>query len=972
MFYHEASKCSDGLLGFEREDPSSFISVRFHMFLTDSATKQIKTNEPNFQTTCFLFVKVKLESLQTSKHIEFEDENEDLHDEVDLFHANDRKLSENDYKRKTVKEVGEVLNVEGDSSEDDGSSDSDFDDDSGNESGGVVGNEWGRNRKNFYGTEYIDEDWGGMRDEELDDAELEEEDAASRQAALDKAVARVADFFDRVDEADSLQTVVKETKPEWKLSTVKKLNMRTVEIIEEYNRRKDLMKVVVEPLVPLIKQLSQMSNVRKQLMLVFDVYTTYIMNMMFFLRLKADSLARRNVTDVAVDSHPVLEKIEKFAKMMKNVDDFLNKNAGALKKLVKKVSNGERIDTAVVEPQSKRNSQVCTEKKVVDETVDMAVAESSSELLLSDDRRKANKKIEKNSVPMFKGKRKKNPRIAKTKNRRRYKEAVKKVHSQVGTIRKELEKYTGESRGIRMSTSDEEVIFTAQRQTQVQNDCRFVASSVVKKRELISVSGKISDTYDKFCYADVKKYGRVFVPYSSRNDFNKPWLGKGAEVGKTIQMKASWISYEVEIFRQPDINNCRYVAWSINMNLVDEKKGSEKVPDVANGQIGIIVICPEDGDLAVYSSQSGTARLPSSLRKPWMSLGTCIRYDLIKKVDAESRAVWIVRSVENLGLLYEVIDDEMDSSKLLLRLHAVVNRVSLNARSAWLWNDVIGRIFVPAQQFNHGLRAMVCVKLIVVWTGLFEDVPWSATHIDLPPPVLPPAAAPVNSPKTPTLIPNEAVTEQNSVFSSITTHVANSSSSPLSPVANGTVQASPVSHVFSSESSEAYSDRHTMDAFDLDSYKKTFLPWADTDFLKWAPRLTPVPLPEFDSLPLSISRSSSTSATNDVSTQTDVLSEHQVLADIINNKDLFDVRTKLAIRTYNARTLASESSLGACKQKGQGTTSSACPRRDDATHSKPPITSKENCSWEHAKLEELVASAFSSRVCPWASIHSSN
>lgn len=40
--------------------------------------------------------------------------------------------------------------------------------------------------------------------------------------------------------------------------------------------------------------------------------------------------------------------------------------------------------------------------------------------------------------------------------------------------------------------------------------------------------------------------------------------------------------------------------------------------------------------------------------------------------------------------LYEVIDYPMDSSKLLLSLHAVVNRVSLDARNAWLWNDIIG------------------------------------------------------------------------------------------------------------------------------------------------------------------------------------------------------------------------------------------------------------------------------------------
>ncbi|KJH43343.1 hypothetical protein DICVIV_10632 [Dictyocaulus viviparus] len=527
-------------------------------------------------------------------------------------------------------------------------------------------------------------------------------------------------------------------------------------------------------------------------------------------------------------------------------------------------------------------------------------------------------------------------------------------------------------------TSDEEVIFTAQKQTQVQNDCRFVASSVIKKRELISVSGKISDTYDKFCYADVKKYGRVFVPYSSRNDFNKPWLGKGAEVGKVIQMKnVCFLLIHLEriflqIFRQPDINNCRYVAWSINMNMVDEKKGSEKVPDAASGQIGVIVLCPEDGDLAVYSSQSGTARLPSSLRKSWMNLGTCIRYDLIKQVDTESRAVWVVRSVENLGLLYEVIDDEMDSSKLLLRLHAVVNRVSLNARSAWLWNDVIGRIFVPAQQFNHGLRAMVCVKIIVVWTGLFEDVPWSATQIDvlgddaqirvrnasllqtddnwtvsnintneqkffgfmnnpkygsafiawtdltegdtpprpetkcratvffqlrngkhpwravlvtplgtdgypiwhhplyshsgqlslpehpfkLPPPTLPRTAAPVKCPVTLSMKSAEVVTEQESIYAPSITHVVENSPLPLSPVINGSTQVSPATRVFSSDSSDAYSDQHLLDTFDLDSYKKAFLPWTDTDFLKWAPRLTPLSssLPDFDPFPLSVSR----------------------------------------------------------------------------------------------------------------------
>ena len=46
--------------------------------------------------------------------------------------------------------------------------------------------------------------------------------------------------------------------------------------------------------------------------------------------------------------------------------------------------------------------------------------------------------------------------------------------------------------------ADEIVIFTAQKQQNIQSDnCRYVASSVVKKRELISCSGRIADTCEK-------------------------------------------------------------------------------------------------------------------------------------------------------------------------------------------------------------------------------------------------------------------------------------------------------------------------------------------------------------------------------------------------------------------------------------------------------------------------------------------
>ncbi|WKX97983.1 hypothetical protein Q1695_013578 [Nippostrongylus brasiliensis] len=732
-----------------------------------------------------------------SQHIDFEEENEELNDEVETFHSNDRKLAANAYRKKPAKREEEVLNVEPDESEESEMSESDFDDDD-DEDGpdGVTANEWGRKRKDFYGTEYVDEDWGGMRDEELEDAELEEEDAASRQAALDKAAALADDFFEKVDESSASQKKVKETALEWTLPTVKELNRRTSEIIEEYNRRKDLMKVIVNPLIPVTEHLSRTSNVRKQLLLVFDVYSRYMMNLLFYLRLKTESLEKKNASDDAVDSHPVLGRIEKYSKMIRKVDEFLDKNASSLKKLIERAKSGEMCDSLVVEPQSKIVAKDEVGAEVNVGTDGDFGDQDAGETMTAEERRKANKQIAKNYAPdTGRHKKKKDPRIAKTKNRKRYKEAVKKVHSQVGTMRKELQKYSGESRGIRqfsllksvhsrsgyqrwtlrrnMSqnrslgegrickmvkkcayiiderlgsvyfpieaasisgpcsdlrekfTTDEEVIFTAQKHAQAQNDCQYVATSVVKKRELIPATGKICEIYDKYCYAEIKKYGRVFVPYSARNSFNKlnkPWLGYGAEIDKRIHLK---------IFPQPDIKNCRYVAWSIDMNVADEKKGYDKVHDTAKEQIGIIVICPAEGDLTVYSSQSGKACLPSSQREPWMQLGTCIRYDVVRQTDGGSRCTWVVKSVENLGLLYEIIVDNKDSSKLLLRLNAVVNRVSSGTYTAWLWNDVIGRIFVPSYQFKCRLRAMTCVEIVASWTGVFEDVPWTAVELEV-------------------------------------------------------------------------------------------------------------------------------------------------------------------------------------------------------------------------------------------------
>ncbi|CAJ0932162.1 unnamed protein product, partial [Mesorhabditis belari] len=273
------------------------------------------------------------------------------------------------------------------------------------------------------------------------------------------------------------------------------------------------------------------------------------------------------------------------------------------------------------------------------------------------------------------------------------------------------------------------VIFTAQKQASTTNDCQYAASSVIKKKDLIHCYGKITETFDKFCYVDVKKFGKVFVPYSARTEAGKPWLGRGAEKGKTCSIR---------IFRQPDINTCKYVAFGWKNFVTLHFSISRITTDSTRLQIGCIVRYADANDCLIYSAQTGLARLPANMVRPWMYLGGWLKYDISRDPNSltngdpsKSLTTWIVRDPVDLGMLFEVEEDQMDGSRLQLSLNCVVNRVSISNRHAWLWNDFIGRIYVPPGCFRHSLRPMECAKARVVYTGAFDDVPWSALHLEV-------------------------------------------------------------------------------------------------------------------------------------------------------------------------------------------------------------------------------------------------
>ncbi|CAI4232968.1 unnamed protein product [Auanema sp. JU1783] len=385
---------------------------------------------------------------KASQHIDFESDNEELQDEIQKFHNDRTAIDPSVYRRTKKKEVREVLNVEGDTSGEDYDGPAD-DDDFGEE---VQVNKWGEKRRQYYGTGFVDDDYGGMREEEIEEAELEEDDAVERQKYFDKIAASVADIMgdDGEDDNQKEEKSRVELADSWTLKSAKKCNKNYKTLLTEYSQRAELMSVIVQPLAKIVQKLPPDSVLAKQITLSVEVYANYIMTMLLVLKQKSNSFALKKLNDDSTDSHPALGKLTKLKTMISEVDSFLEQNSEALQKL-QTANSAEDVTKLLTD--LKVHVPVKKQKKVQLSSVegeiapDGEVGEDGEELDENGEKRPALKFIAKNSDQIKR--RKKKNKIAKTANRRRFHKITGKVRSQVGVIRKETSKYQGEARGIK-------------------------------------------------------------------------------------------------------------------------------------------------------------------------------------------------------------------------------------------------------------------------------------------------------------------------------------------------------------------------------------------------------------------------------------------------------------------------------------------------------------------------------------------
>uniref|UniRef100_A0A915L6G3 Something about silencing protein 10 n=1 Tax=Romanomermis culicivorax TaxID=13658 RepID=A0A915L6G3_ROMCU len=321
---------------------------------------------------------------------------------------------------------------------------------------------WGKNKKTFYNTDYIDKDYAGnVSESDEEAAQLEEIEAKALQKRL--ADHMTEDDFDlgfKISaEKDNYNRKAIEIKDDVDISQLNeheklnytiKNNPELPALIDDFKAKFETMENRLHPIVKAIKDgILPLTDRLNVVQLRFEAYSNYLINVNFYFLLKANQINLKN--------HPVIDKIMHWKKIINAIDrkcEHLDKDLTYVCDRLKEGSNLSDLKFVEDDQSSPTGSETLRlpkKSKNLNESDkdehEMALYDFEDGDDMTDEKRAATYEILKNkgTTPRRK-KEERNPRV---KHRRKFQKALHRKRSQVPDVKRELKKYGGEERGIK-------------------------------------------------------------------------------------------------------------------------------------------------------------------------------------------------------------------------------------------------------------------------------------------------------------------------------------------------------------------------------------------------------------------------------------------------------------------------------------------------------------------------------------------
>ncbi|KAK4887686.1 hypothetical protein RN001_003957 [Aquatica leii] len=326
---------------------------------------------------------------------------------------------------------------------------------------------WGKDRRNYYSTDYVDPDYGGYQGTDAIRADLEEEEARNLQKQLMNEMDEDDFAFDFLEK----DTKVEDKQPEEviktdisKLSKRQKLDLLHKEspeffgLVDDFKKKMTILRDYVFPTLTLWKKNKvKYSNAIQFIRTYQEVISNYCTNINMYLLLKASR--------VNVQNHPVIKRLFQYRKLLSQLDPVFEnvmrrqvekllehnktENEAPRKKVLKVLrnSNKEVTKQSKAKPETREASPIVEEKVEEPTEVDDDIEEEED----GDSRRAITYQIAKNKgLTPHRNKLQRNPRV---KHRNKYRKALIRRKGAVRTVRTELSRYGGELSGIKATVS---------------------------------------------------------------------------------------------------------------------------------------------------------------------------------------------------------------------------------------------------------------------------------------------------------------------------------------------------------------------------------------------------------------------------------------------------------------------------------------------------------------------------------------
>ncbi|XP_030753501.1 something about silencing protein 10 [Sitophilus oryzae] len=355
---------------------------------------------------------------------------------------------------------------------------------------------WGKEKRKYYGTDYVDPDYGGFNEKDAQAAEIEEEEAKNLQNQLvqqlddnDFSLDVIFKKKTKQDVKEELEEVVKRDlsllSNKQKIQLLQKESPEFFQLIEDFKVKMEIAKNILKPAIDRIKDeklANESTGLEKFVTTYYNLILNYSTNIYMYLILKINK---------QLNNHPIIKALYQYRQLLsqmepvfeeiikpqidligrnlkqesaqkpkaKKVLKILSKNVSVGKSKTKVKSDQPRKKLKIDEEALQKSKKVTFEEPKSDADLDQSTKMDNDEEENAEGIEEA-EDVSKRAITyqMAKNKgltphRKKELRNPRVKHRQKYRKALIRRKGAVREPRRELTRYAGEVSGIKASLS---------------------------------------------------------------------------------------------------------------------------------------------------------------------------------------------------------------------------------------------------------------------------------------------------------------------------------------------------------------------------------------------------------------------------------------------------------------------------------------------------------------------------------------